>query len=99
MARGLAHSGTSISKVRPEGGPVKKVPAAECGTASNAVSNYVKPMRPKLAFRLFAVTVLACLTVGTERLSACTCIQSGPACQETWRAGAVFVGRVAEIVP
>jgi len=56
-------------------------------------------MRSKPAFRLFAATVLACMTVGTERLAACTCIQSGPACQETWRAGAVFVGRVVEIVP
>ena len=29
--------------------------------------------------------------------SACTCLQSGPACQDYWRAGAVFLGRVDSI--
>lgn len=46
---------------------------------------------------LLAAAVVTCLWTTEVRLAACSCIASGPPCQETWQAGAVFAGEVASI--
>ena len=56
-------------------------------------------MRRQLKVLAIVSVAVVFVIAGTERVQACSCIASGPPCQATWRAGAVFVGRVAEIVP
>ena len=45
----------------------------------------------------FAVVLVACLLTSETRVAACSCIQSGPPCEATWKADVVFVGQVLDI--
>src|SRR6185295_19339680 len=46
------------------------------------------------------LSALACLTVSSNQVRACTCGEYGvPVCAKYWRSDAVFVGRLSDLTP
>lgn len=46
---------------------------------------------------LLAAAVAGALVAGTERVTACSCVSSGPPCEATWKTDGVFVGQVESL--